>query len=66
MQKITYIERVLILLNEDGSIFSMQQEHVERIYDEEGELYAEKRLEVSPLDPATAINILNKLNEEKK
>lgn len=65
MQKITYTERVLILFNEDGSIFSAQQENVERVYDEDGQLYAEKRLGSSEMEKTTAIEILNKLTEGK-
>jgi len=57
MIKKTYIERVLIVLNEDGTLKAAHQEKLERVFDGE-ELYAEKYLPAEPVEEEALIGLL--------
>ncbi len=57
MIKKTHIERVLIVLNEDGTLKAAHQEKLERVFDGE-ELYAEKYLPAEPVEEEALIGLL--------
>lgn len=61
MEKRTHIERVLIVLNEDGTLKAAHQESLERVFDGD-EIYAERQLGAEPLDGETLVEILDNAN----
>lgn len=58
MKKESHIERVLIVLNPDGSLKAAQGERLERVLDDDGSVVAERYLPAEPLTEETLAKVL--------
>lgn len=59
MEKRTHVERVIVVLDDQGAVLSAQQVVIERVYDSEGDIYAERNLGTTAIEEDVLKGILN-------